>query len=214
MSMTDKMRKRFLQPQGDSGEVSTGSLILLAVLAALGVFVFFRFVEPRLDAKSFKPALTEFGARNMELPPSPEAVAKGGIPHRIGKVLVVVPEHTVWMKPEGEVIPPEIHPTWYRLGRSIRASEPEEVDTLIRISKELRGARLYREVDGVESKVVSAHRVHLDVYDWYGKAYIGRWTFDPGDFKGETMTRDDLDAMIKATSNSTVKKFIKSMPER
>ena len=92
--------------------------------------------------------------------------------------------------------------------------EPDEVDTLIRISKELRGARLYREVGGSESKVVSAHRLHLDVYDWYGQTYIGRWTLDPGSFKGETMTREDLDEMIVATSNSTVLKFIKSMPER
>ena len=64
------------------------------------------------------------------------------------------------------------------------------------------------------SKVAAAHRLRIDVYDWYDETYIGHWTLDPGYFTGDIMAREELDAMIEATSNATVLKFIESMPER
>ncbi len=66
---------------------------------------------------------------------------------------------------------------------------------------------------GFESKIVSAHIVHIDVYDLDNQTYIGRWTLDPGDFGSDLMLEEALDEMIKATSDDTVLDFIESMPE-
>lgn len=192
--------------------------IPLALVGALSFYVFFWFVEPRLNARNFKDDLAKFGARELTIPLDSAAVPEGQIPYRIGKIFVVEPEHIIWMSREGEKIPPQIHPSWYRLDRSIRASEPEEVRTLIRIRKKLRGARLYRTdlaKDGLltRTKVVDNHVLIMDVFDWVNKTYIGSWSFDPGKFKGDAMTEDELDEMVEATSPSTISKFIVSMPE-
>jgi hypothetical protein len=218
MKLTDKVKKRKRALRGRKKKKSRMPLIFLALLAVISLLVcylvYFRFIEVRLEARTFKDSLQEFGARNLEISLSTKEVPEGDIPYRTGKVLVIIPEHTLMMLLAPEVIPPQIHPAWFKLERSMRASKPQEVDTLIRISKELRGARLYREVKGSEGKVAAAHRHHIDVYDWHDEIYIGRWTLDPGHFKGDIMTGEDLDAMIKATSDSAVWEFIESMPER
>ena len=192
--------------------------ISLALVATLSFYVFFWFVEPRLNARNFKDALTDFGAREITIPLDTRAVPEGQIPYHTGKVFVVTPEHTIWLVNSGEDVPAKIHPSWYRLDRSIRASKPEEVSTLIRIHRELRGARLYMSDmarDGLltRTKVVDNHVVIMNVYDLVNKTYIGSWTFDPGGFKGDRMTEDELDEMVEATSPSTISKFIESMPE-
>jgi hypothetical protein len=200
---------------GISGNVSMGSIILLVLLGAVGCFAYFRFVEPRLDAKKFEPSLAELGASSLEISQSKPRVRPGEMPYRSGKVLVVTTEHTLLIFDKEEYVPAKIHPTWYKLSRKIRASNPEEIDTLIRISKEIRSARLYKKVGGVESKVVSTHKVMIDVYDWYNQDYIGRWTLDPGEYhQGEMVEEDYLDKMIEATSDSTILDLIRSMPEQ
>ena len=214
--MTDKVkiRRQALRGKKKKKKSFIGSFILIGLLVIISCLVYFRFVEARLEARTFKDSLQEFGARNLAIPPNNYEVAEGEIPYRTGKVLVVIPEHTLMMLLAPEVIPPRIHPAWYKLTSSIRASKPQEVDTLIRISKELRGARLYREIGGSESKVAAAHKLRIDVYHWQDETYIGHWILDPGYFTGDIMTREELDAMIEATSDSTVLEFIESMPER
>ncbi len=189
-------------------------LVFLTLLPVISCLVYFRFLEPRLDAKNFTDTLQEFGARELEIPRG-VAITAGEIPRRTGKVLVVIPEHTLFMPLGPETIPPQIHPTWYKLDRSIRASDPEQVDTLIRISTQLRSARRITRVKflGLHTKVVKSHILHLDVYDWQNQTYRGRWTLDPGNLKSGHMTDEELDAMIEATSNSTIVNFIESMPE-
>jgi hypothetical protein len=213
MKLTDKVKTRQRALRGNKKKKSRRSLVLLGLLAVISCLVYFRFIEPRLDARKFKDSLKEFGAPELEIPRE-AAVTVEEIPYRTGKVLVVIPEHTLMMLLAPETIPPQIHPAWFKLKSSIRASRPQEVDTLIRISKELRGARLYREIGGSESKVAAAHRLHIDVYNWHNETYIGRWTLDPGYFSGDIMTSEELDKMTKATNNSAVLKFIESMPER
>ena len=61
--------------------------------------------------------------------------------------------------------------------------------------------------------MVDNHVLIMDVFDWVNKTYIGSWSFDPGKFKGDAMTEDELDEMVEATSPSTISKFIVSMPE-
>ena len=187
---------------------------LAVIIFLISYQVFFRFIEPRLDARKFEDSLKEFGARELSIPTG-EAMTVEEIPSHMGKVLVVIPEHTLLMLLGPETIPPKIHPAWYSLDRSIRAPDPGEVDTLIRVSKELRGTRVHkkRKFIGSETKVVSAHIVNLDVYDWRSRTYVGRWTLNPGNFKPGNMSDEEIDAMIAATSNSTLLKFIDSMQE-
>ena len=214
--MTDKVKQRKLAVRGPKKKKSRIPLIFLTLLVViiflLGGLVFIRFLEPHLDARKFKDSLNEFGERELEIYCG-EVMTAEEIPRRTGKVLVVIPQHTLLMLLGPETIPPRIHPAWYRLDRSIRASDPTEVDTLIRISTQLRSARLYDKEKflGSETKVVSAHILHLDVYDWQNQICIGRWSLDPGNFKPGDMSEKELDAMMEATSNSTIVHFIDSM---
>ena len=211
MTMKDKIQVSLLW--NASGKVSTGTIVFLAVLGIFIFYVYFWWVEPRYDAANFEDTLEEYGARKFHISRDYSAVEEGEVPYRIGKVLVVIPEHKIYMKREGEIIPPKIHPIWYKLNRGMRASNPEEVNTLIRISRDLKGARRYQRIGGVESKVISAHVVQIDVYDMDDASFIGRWTLDPGWFEDDVMQEEDLDDMIEATSDDTILKFVKSMPE-
>ena len=216
VKLTDKVKQRKLAVRGAKKKKSRIPLAFLTLLAVISFLlsglVCFRFIEPYLDAGKFKDSLNEFGARELEIHRG-AVMAAEEIPLRTGKVLVVIPEHTLLMLLGPETIPPRIHPAWYRLDRSIRASDPTEVDTLIRISTKLRSARVYNKekLIGSETKVVSAHILHLDVYDWQKQIFIGRWSLDPGNFKPGHMSDEELDAMIEATSNSTIVQFIDSM---
>ena len=197
----------------DSGKISAGNIIMLAVLGIFVFYVYFWWVEPRYDAANFDDSLDDFGAPSFYISRDYSQVDEDEVPYRIGKVLVVIPEHKIYPKPKGVIVPPKIHPIWYKLDRDIRASNPEEVNTLIRISRNLKGARRYQRIGGVESKIVSAHIVHIDVYDLDDQTYIGRWTLNPGKFQGDVMQEEDLDEMIEATSDDTVLEFVETMPE-
>jgi hypothetical protein len=213
IKMTKRQKELFFLRLGVSGKISAATIIVLAVIAGLSYFAYIQWIEPRLEAAKFEDSLAEFGARKFHIPHNYSEVPEGEVPYRIGKVLAVIPEHKIYMNRKGEIVPPKIHPIWYKLDGETRASEPDEVNTLIRISRDLKGARRYQRIDGVESKIVSAHILHIDVYDWENQTYIGRWTLDPGKFTGEVMQEEDLDEMIKATSDDTVLEFIESMPE-
>ena len=216
--LTDKVKERKLALRGTKKKKSRMPLVYLTLLAVmsflLSCLVFFRFIEPHLDARKFKDSLKELGASELDIRREAMVTAEE-IPRCTGKVLVVIPEHTLLMLLGSETIPPRIHPAWYRLDRSVRASDPTEIETLIRVSKQLRGARIFNKEKflGLETKVVSAHILHLDVYDWQNQIYKGRWSLDPGNFKPGGMSDKELDAMIAATSNSTVLRFINSMQE-
>lgn len=211
--MAKKGPTHFLQLSNASGKISAGSIIFLAVLGIFIFYVYFWWVEPRYDAANFEDSLAEFGAPQFHIARDYGQVGEDEVPYRTGKVLVVIPEHKIYPKPKGVIVPPKIHPIWYKLDRGIRASNPEEVNTLIRVSRDLKGARRYQKIGGYESKIVSAHIVHIDVYDLDDQTYIGRWTLDPGEFKGDVMQEEDLDEMIEATSDATVLEFVESMPE-
>ena len=216
--LTEAVKRRKQALRGTKKKKSRLPPVLLTLLIVTGLVAswlgYFRFIEPLLDARKFEDSLQEFGARELEIPRG-AAVTAEEIPRRTGKVLVVIPEHTLVMLLGPETVPPKIHPAWYRLDRSIRASDPSQVDTLIRISAELRGVRRYNKEKflGSETKVVSAHMLHLDVYDWQNQTYMGRWTLDPGNFKPGRMSDEEMEAMIEATSNFTIAKFVNSMPE-
>jgi hypothetical protein len=181
IKMTKRQKQLFFLRLGVSGKISAATV--LAVIAGLSYFAYIQWIEPRLEAANFEDSLAEFGAPNFHIPNNSGEVPEGEVPYRIGKVLAVIPEHKIYMKREGEIVivPAKIHPVWYKLDGETRASDPDEVNTLIRISRDLKGARRYQRIGGVESKIVSAHIIHIDVYDWENQTYIGRWTLDPGD---------------------------------
>jgi hypothetical protein len=153
--LTDAVKRRKQALRGTKKKKSRLPLVFLTLLIVTGLVAswlgYFRFIEPLLDARKFEDSLKEFGARELEIPRG-VAVAAKEIPRRTGK--------------GPETIPPKIHPAWYRIDRSIRASDPTQVDTLVRISAELRGARRFDKEKflGSETKVVSAHKLHLDVH--------------------------------------------------
>lgn len=226
---TDVSSGRTLQPS-DSGDVlkktetvSTASsrkppvipLVLLVLACIAGVSIYIGWIEPYLSAGNFTQHLAVFGARELDFPEDDQSVAEGEKPYRIGKVFVIVPEHYVTITAtRATLAPPEIHQAWYGLGHSMRASKPEDVDTLIQISKKIRQTKRYQKIGGLSQKVVSTHIVYLDVYNWRNKTFIGRWTLDPGTDIRDTMTEDELNELIRATSIETIQAFIESMPER
>jgi predicted Zn finger-like uncharacterized protein len=191
------------------------SVALIIIAGIAGVLIYLNYISPYLSAGNFTNALAEFGARNLDLPEDEDAVEPGDTPYRIGKIFIVIPEHDLFVMPRVvKTEPPEIHRTWYQISRSMRADKPEEVDTLIRISKQLRKAIRYQKIGGVSQKVLSMHVVNIDVYNWRAKTFIGRWTIDPGNEMKESLMEEELNEMIEKTSNETILRFIESMPEK
>ncbi len=190
-------------------------IVLVVFICVIGLFIYVKFIEPFIVDDNFDNMMSEYGPPELEFPTDENSVSDGDIPYRIGKVIIVTPEHTLYINPRRPTIePPQIHRTWYSIGRSMRASKPEQVNTLIRISKHLRQTQRYQKIGGISQKVVSTHIVHIDVYNWRNQTFIGRWTLDPGTDIRETMTEDELNEMIKVTSNTSILKFLKSMPDQ
>jgi hypothetical protein len=123
-----KMRKReknkFAVRPGISGKISSGTIIFLAVFGAVCFYAYFWWIEPRLEAANFEDSLEKFGAPSFHISRDYSEVAEGEIPYRIGKVLVVIPEHKIYPKPKGVIVPPKIHPIWYKLDRGMRKRRP------------------------------------------------------------------------------------------
>lgn len=193
--------------------VISAAMVVIACIA--GVFIYLKYITPYLSADNFDSALAELGARDMDLPEDEEAVEPGDMPFRIGKLFIVVPEHTLYINPRRPTIePPAIHRTWYQISRSLRADDPGEIDTLIRISKQLRKSLRYQKIGGVAQKVLSIHVINIDVYNWRARTFIGSWSIDPGSNIKETLMEDELNDLIEKTSNETIVRFIESMPEK
>jgi hypothetical protein len=85
---------------------------------------------------------------------------------------------------------------------------------LIRIKKILRKSKRFRKIGGITQKVVSLHIIHINVYNWRDKTFIGRWVIDPGELNRHTVSSEEIDRIIKITSNETLLQFIESMPVR
>lgn len=140
-------------------------------------------------------------------------VAEGEDPFRIGKVLVVSPAWSVTkynvntQEPFTLSEPSKIHPVWFMLSRKIRAKNPDEIGTLIRIRKKLGTTGRYGKM---KTKVYSTHKIILDVYDWQNQTYIGTKVFDPGEGSA-FMAEEDYDAMVKSVSDKAIADFIQSM---
>ncbi len=187
--------------------------IFFAVLFLLGgVYVYFEYIETRLQANAFKQSMELFC--NTEInDPHDQKIEEDEEPFRTGKLFVVSPEREVVVlfretgPPATMTEPARIHPVWYMIDRKIRASSPEEVDTLVRVGMVVGKAHRYGRL---KSKIATTHKIHLDFYDWPNRTYIGKWIFSPGEGSAY-MTEEDYDMMVKATSDETISEFLESI---
>jgi len=185
-------------------------VLVLALIIGASSFFHYKFITPINQAKNFTEAkLQPFGAAHFtikEKKPEDQKI------YRVGKVLVVVPEKIRETPTQRIVYPPELHRTWYRLSRDIRATTPAEVETLIRVQILGKSGRMYKK--GIEHKYVSSSTIRLNIFNWKEKEHIGYRDISPGKFKGQVMTGEDLDKMRDATSFATIRKIIESLPSR
>jgi len=191
-----------------------GALIVLCFIGA-GYYLYLAFIESRIQADGFQSRLDEFC--NEEISEYHlNHVAEGEDPFRTGKVLVVSERQAVTLmntatgRPHTMVLEQGIHPAWHKLHRKIRAGDPSDVDTLIRVHKIIGKAGRYGKL---QTKVFNTHKIVLDVYDWRNRAYIGTKVFDPGEGSA-FMTDDDYDAMMASVSDEAIAEYIQSMDVR
>ena len=191
-----------------------GALIVFCLIGA-GYYLYLACIESRIQADGFQSRLDEFC--NEEISEFHlNHVAEGEDPFRTGRVLVVSERQAVTLmntatgRPHTMVLEQGIHPVWHKLHRKIRARDPSEVDTLIRVHKIIGKAGLYGKL---QTKVFNTHKIVLDVYDWRNRAFIGTKVFDPGEGSA-FMTDDDYVAMMASVSDEAIAEYIQSMDVR
>lgn len=188
-----------------------GVLLFLCIAGAGFYYLYVTFIESRIQAGGFQKDLNEFCALEISRPPSNRSAENDLF--RTGKVLVVSERQEVTMMSAASGSPitlvqeQGIHPAWHKLSRRIRAKDPSDVDTLIRVHKILGKAGRYGEL---KNKVFNTHKIVLDVYDWKNQSFIGTKIFDPGR-GGMFMTEDDYDAMVESVSDKAIAQFVESM---
>ena len=187
-------------------------IIVVAVLAIGSAVIYFSFIESWVDTGHFEKSLTEFTTFKIE-DVHENVVSPNENPFRTGKVLIVIPAKSITMesvttgRPVTVNQPALVHPTWYKLKRNLRARYPDDVDTLIRVDKELGESGRY---GTFKSKVYNTNKIILKVYDWRNKTYIGTKIFDP--VKGNSFLADeDYESLSKLNSDDTIAEFIQSM---
>lgn len=188
-------------------------LVFGVLIAICGAYVYIEYLEARLAADKFDQSLDRFCEDDIS-DPHEQKFEEDEEPFRTGKLLVVSPERKVTMLIAGTnttatmTEPAAIHPVWFMLDRKLRAASPGDVDTLIRVTKELGKTHRY---GSLKTKIVTTHKIHLDFYDWPNRTYIGNQVFSPGE-GSSFMTEEDYEAMANATSNETISEFLESIP--
>jgi ribosomal protein L40E len=192
-----------------------GILIFLCIVGAGFYYLYVTQIESRIQAGGFQAQLDAFCTQEIsEL--HLNRVAEGEDPFRTGRVLVVSEQQAVTLmsvssgKPYTMVLEQGIHPAWHKLDRRIRAEDPSEVDTLIRVHKIIGKSGRYGKL---KTKVFNTHKIVLDVYDWKNQTFIGTKIFDPGEGSA-FMTDEDYDAMVASVSDQAIAEYIQSMDLR
>ncbi len=202
-------RKKAKSGKMSSFAISASFIVLLLVCAA---YVYFKFIEPRLLVDKFSASLHAYCTAKMD-DFHEQAVEEDEEPFRTGKLLIVSPKQRVSLFSEvtGAPLtmhePEKIHSVWFKIDRKLRASSPADVDTLIRVRKEIGKSFRYGEM---KTKVAATHKIFLEFYDWRERTYIGEWTFSPGE-GSSFMTEEDFEVMRKATSDETIAEFLQSL---
>lgn len=189
-----------------------GILIFLCVIGAGFYSLYVAYIESRIQATSFQEQLFEFCTLEMSKPHLNQ-VAEGEDTFRTGRILVVSERQEVTLTSDASgksytmILDEGIHPAWHMLDRKIRAKKPSDVDTLLRVHKELGKTGRYGKL---KTNVFNTHKIVLDVYDWKNRASIGTKVFDPG--QGSAfMTEEDYEAMMESVNDRAIAKYIQSM---
>ncbi len=188
------------------------AMLIGGILLIGSGFIYYKFIESRMDAKIFIPYITKYCTVVINEPPN-QSYDNDDELIRTGKVLIVFPErsNTFVAETTGRIVtvnsPAELHSAWYKLKRGIRARTLDEVDTLVRVYKEIGKAGRYGKL---KTKVYNTHKIILKVYDWENRTYIGSKVLDPGEVSS-FMTDDDYEAMAKLTSDEAIIKIVYSM---
>ena len=197
----------------DSSVKKIAVRLLVVVIFVFGMnFLYITFIESRIQAGNFQSQIDEYCTAKIAESHIDRAV-QGEEPFRMGKVLIVAPEWSLTKynastgQPYTMAEPSKIHPAWFKLSRKIRAKNPDDIDTLIRIRKELGNTGRYGKM---ETKVFSTHKIILDLYDWRGQTFIGTKVIDPGEGSA-FMTEKDFDAMVQSVSDEAIADFVQSM---
>ncbi len=201
-----------LKPRDNSVKKISILLLVIGIFAFGTYFIYATYIESRIDAGNFQAQLNDFCTIKIT-ESHQDGAQQGEEPFRTGKVLVVAPKWslTKYNASTGQLYtiedPAKIHPAWFKLSREIRAKNPDEIDTLIRIRKELGKTGRYGKM---ETKVYSTHKIILDVYDWRNQTFIGTKVIDPGD-DSAFMTDKDYDALVQSASDEAIADYIQSM---
>ncbi len=187
-------------------------LLAIGILVFAINFVYTTYIEGYIHAGNFKSQIDKLCTTEITEPHS-DRVEQGEELFRTGKILAVAPRWSLTKynaktgQPYTMEDPPRIHPAWFKLSRKIRAKNPDDIDTLIRIRKVLGKTGRYGKM---ETKVFSTHKIILDVYDWRNQTFIGTKVIDPGDGSA-FMTEKDYDAMVKSVSDEVIADYMESM---
>jgi len=185
-----------------SGKAAT-KLVVTLILAGIAFAVLYRPIQRHMLSQNFPESvlyeyegLFRWGARGK--------VRSGQKPYRTGKVVVAMPSkwtvygygamYTTQMnkvhtsKRERTAIRPRLHDSFFDLAPSIRASSPDDVDTVILCEQGKRKVADYVPMEG-EGLNYAAYRLRatLHVYDRRSGAYIGSHEILGGHPKHETI---------------------------
>ncbi|MHC4872383.1 MAG: hypothetical protein ACYTFY_11105 [Planctomycetota bacterium] len=188
-------------------------IISIGIGITIFVILYITVIQSWIQSGNFdRKSMKKFGSHKSPISMNDPLVKDSKELYRTGKALIVVPEKKISRPNETKIIDASIHSAWHKLGMSVRAGSPEDVDTLIRVYIPKGKGRTYQKRGGIQTKYVSAKPITIHIFDWKAKTYIGDHVFDPGKFKGDTLTQEEIDKMLDARHPSTIAEFINNLP--
>ncbi len=186
-------------------------ILALAALAGGAAFAYLRFLEPRLDAQKFAD-LTPYA----QLKPTGEPLGNPSAPYRIGKVLLLWPARELpaaAKAKERRVLPPRLHPAWYRLDRDLRARRPTEVRTVIHLVKT--GGEATTDTQRAEraDSIFDPPRYELVVFDWHKRRWIGTRELIGYGESWAGMNEEQREALEAKIAPEALVELIRGLPE-
>jgi len=196
----------------------TQKIILVVIALVIGGGIWVKWLKPWRDGKKMLKELDMFC--KIDYPASDESVQPGEIPYRTGKIFIVIPSYEANMASLSRtkiMNPAKIASHWYRLEPSIRATKPQNVDTLIQVFFDTKGVATYWSDGGTGTGfggTVVNRDVILKVFDMNKKILIGVHMMAGIKATPDMVTSDELRELSNASTYYDLLGFVKSMPVR